>query len=168
MAKSNYDTNTGHRFISKAKTAFKIHIHCPDDTVMHRSVGYIKIGEQAGLKKAIALRNKLGKEMWGRHWKRVLTERDLFTRLPHSLEPRIIYKPNPRVGNPDHKEPFYLASWHEKTSDGKSQYRSKLASINRYGKLAAYNITKRALQDAYADVIDIVLFMNRATTVTLK
>lgn len=64
MTKSNLETNTGHRFISKAKTAYKIHIHTPDDKVLHRSVGYIRIGERKGLKKAIKLRNELGREMW--------------------------------------------------------------------------------------------------------
>ena len=57
MSKSNLITNTGHRFISKGKTAFKIHIHTPDDTVLHRSVGFVRIGEKKGLKKAIKLRN---------------------------------------------------------------------------------------------------------------
>ncbi|MBF4371388.1 Fe3+-citrate ABC transporter substrate-binding protein, partial [Vibrio anguillarum] len=30
---SNYETNTGHRFISESDNCFKLHIHCPDDTV---------------------------------------------------------------------------------------------------------------------------------------
>ncbi|MBO0236589.1 Fe3+-citrate ABC transporter substrate-binding protein, partial [Vibrio parahaemolyticus] len=40
--KSNFETNTGLRFISKAETAFKIHIHTPEDKILHRSVGYIR------------------------------------------------------------------------------------------------------------------------------
>lgn len=71
MSKSNLITNTGHRFISKGKTAFKIHIHTPEDTVLHRSVGFVRIGEEKGLKKAIKLRNELGQQMWGKFWRRL-------------------------------------------------------------------------------------------------
>lgn len=168
MKRSNYETNTGHRFISKAKTAFKIHIHCPDDTVLHRSVGYIRIGEKAGLKKAIKLRNELGKELWKKHWKRVLNEPDWFTRLPHSLEPKIIYKPRPSKANPTHKEPYYIAKWYGKAEDGKRKVYSKLAPINKLGKLAAYQVAKQALMDAYKDDINIIRYMERMTIVSLK
>ncbi len=48
MSKSNLTTNTGHRFISKGKTAYKIHIHTPpEDKILHRSVGgFIRLGEE--------------------------------------------------------------------------------------------------------------------------
>lgn len=97
MSKSNLETNTGHRFISKAKTAYKIHIHTPDDKVLHRSVGFVRLGEKKGLKKAILLRNELGSAMWGKFWRRILKDPYLMTRLPHSLEPKIIHKPRPTL-----------------------------------------------------------------------
>ncbi|MCV5979335.1 hypothetical protein OFO29_44000, partial [Escherichia coli] len=75
---------------------FKIHIHTPEDKILHRSVGYIRIGEKKGLKKAIRLRNEIGIKLWGKKlWKRVLNEPELFTRLPHSLEPKLIEKNAP-------------------------------------------------------------------------
>lgn len=88
MNKSNLTSNTGHRFISKGKTAYKIHIHAPDDKVVHRSVGFIRIGEKKALEKAIQLRNELGKEMWGKFWNRLLKEPYLMTRLPHDSNPK--------------------------------------------------------------------------------
>ncbi len=113
--KSNLKTNTGHRFISKSErnTAFKIHIHTPDDTLLERSIGYKIIGEKKALKKAIKLRNQLGREMWKKHWSRVLHDETLITRLPHTLEPKIIKKPSPTIAEPNKKTPYYMARWTE-------------------------------------------------------
>ncbi|PJC86031.1 Fe3+-citrate ABC transporter substrate-binding protein [Vibrio sp. HA2012] len=168
MNKSNLVTNTGHRFISKGKTAFKIHIHTPDDTVLHRSVGFIRIGEEKALQKAISLRNELGYEMWGKFWKRILQDPYLMTRLPHELEPKIIYKAHSTKENPDHKEKYYIAKWREYTDDGKCKHRSTLCSINKYGKLAAYLKTKKKLLEVHKDNLEILMFMGRINSIDLK
>lgn len=135
MKKSNLETNTGHRFISKAKTAFKIHIHTPSDTVLHRSVGYIRIGEEKGLKKAIKLRNELGSEMWGKFWRRLLKDPYLMTRLPHSIEPKIIFKPRPTKESPNAKDECYIAAWRNYDENGKLIYRSVVCSIKNMDDL---------------------------------
>lgn len=168
MKKSNLETSTGHRFISQSKTAFKIHIHTPDDTVVHRSVGFIKIGEKEGLKKAIALRNELGKEMWGKFWGKLLKDPYLMTRLPHNLEPSIVYKPSPTLSDPDHRDACYIAKWRELCDDGKYRYRTKVCSINKHGKLAAYTQTKKALLVAHKDNLKILEFMGRLHSIDLK
>ena len=124
MGKSNLTTNTGYRFISKGKTAFKIHIHTPDDKVLHRSVGFVRIGEEKALKKALNLRNELGCEMWGKFWNRILKDPYLMTRLPHDLEPKIILKAHASKENPNHKEQYYIAKWREYSDDGKCKHRS--------------------------------------------
>ncbi len=164
MNKSNLTTNTGHRFISRGKTAFKIHIHTPDDTILHRSIGFMRIGEEKALKKAIELRNQLGKEMWGKHWNRLLKDPYLMTRLPHDLEPKIIYKSK----DPETSAGYYIAKWREHLEDGKFKYRSKVCSIDKHGKLAAYSIAKRALLEAHKDNIDILIFMGRLNSIDLK
>ncbi|SJN55041.1 Fe3+-citrate ABC transporter substrate-binding protein [Vibrio ruber] len=168
MKKSNLETNTGHRFISKAKTAYKIHIHTPDDKVLHRSVGFIRIGEKKGLKKAILLRNELGRQMWGKHWRMLLKDPYLMTRLPHSLEPKIIYKPRPTKDNPNYRDACYIAAWRTYDEQGKCHFKSVVCSINKHGKLAAYTKTKKALLDAHKDYLDILIFMGRLNSIDLK
>ncbi|MCG3744702.1 Fe3+-citrate ABC transporter substrate-binding protein [Vibrio cincinnatiensis] len=168
MRKSNLETNTGHRFISKAKTAYKIHIHTPDDTVLHRSVGYIRIGEKKGLKKAIKLRNELGREMWGKFWRQILKAPYLMTRLPHSLEPKIIYKPRPTKENPDYRDACYIAAWRCYDNEGNCVFKSVVCSIKKHGKLAAYTKTKKALLDAHNAYLDILIYMGRLNSIDLK
>ncbi len=168
MTKSNLDTNTGHRFISRAKTAYKIHIHTPDDKVLHRSVGFIRIGEKNGLKKAILLRNQLGSEMWGKHWRLLLKDPYLMTRLPHTLEPKIIYKPRPTKENPDYRDACYIAAWRTYDSEGKCKFHSVVCSIQKHGKLAAYTKTKKALLTAHKKHLDLLIFMGRLNSIALK
>ncbi|GAD77795.1 hypothetical protein VAZ01S_092_00060 [Vibrio azureus NBRC 104587] len=168
MSKSNLITNTGHRFISKGKTAFKIHIHTPDDTVLHRSVGYVRIGEEKGLKKAIQLRNELGKDMWGKFWPRLLKDPFLMTRLPHSVEPKIVHKPNPTLENPENRDACYIAKWREFDEHGEYKYKTIVRSINKYGKLAAYMQTKKALLEAHKDNLELLSFMGRLQSIDLK
>ncbi|RJX71640.1 Fe3+-citrate ABC transporter substrate-binding protein [Vibrio sinensis] len=168
MPKSNLITNTGHRFISKAKTAYKIHIHTPDDEVLHRSVGFIKLGEEQGLKKAIQLRNEIGLEMWGKFWPRLLKDPYLMTRLPHSLEPKIIFKPRPTKENPTAKDECFIAAWRNYDANGKLIYRSVVCSINKHGRLAAYTKTKKALLEANKENLEILDFMGRLTSIGLK
>lgn len=164
MGKSNLTTNTGHRFISKGKTAFKIHIHTPDDTILHRSVGFVRLGEKKALDKTIKLRNELGKEMWGKFWNRILKDPYLMTRLPHDLEPKIIYKSR----DPATSSGYYIAKWREYLGDGKFKYRSKVCSIDKHGKLAAYATAKRALLEAHKENIDLLMFMGRLNSIDLK
>ncbi len=152
-------SNTGHRFISKGKTCFKIHIHTPDDKTLHRSVGFVRIGEKKGLRKAIKLRNELGREMWGKHWNRVLNDPDLIIRLPHTLEPTYL-----TVTDQGKTLDVCQAMW----SDSESNRHCRRYSLNKYGKLGAYIKAKKALLDAHRDVIDILLFMNRINTIDLK
>ncbi len=168
MTKSNLVTNTGHRFISKGKTAFKIHIHTPDDTVLHRSVGFVRIGEEKALQKAIKLRNQLGKEMWGKFWPKLLKDPYLMTRLPHSLEPKIVHKPNPTQTDPQHRDTCYIAKWREFNEHGEYKYKTVVRSISKYGKLAAYSQTKKALLDAHQDNLELLTFMGRLNSVHLK
>ncbi|MGF1719788.1 Fe3+-citrate ABC transporter substrate-binding protein [Vibrio kyushuensis] len=168
MKKSNLITNTGHRFISKAKTAYKIHIHAPDDSVLHRSVGYVRIGEKKGLKKAIKLRNELGSEMWGKFWRRLLKDPYLMTRLPHSVEPKIIFKPRPTRDEPNKKDECYIAAWRTYDSDGKLVYRSVVCSISKHGRLGAYSKTKKALLEANKGNLEILEFMGRLNSIDLK
>ena len=104
MSQNNLIGATGYRFISKGQTAFKIHIHTPEDTVLHRSVGFVRMGEDKALKKTIKLRDELGRKLWGKFWPKVLREPYLMTRLPHSLEPKIVFKPNPTQTDPEHRD----------------------------------------------------------------
>ena len=168
MKKCNWETNTGHRFISKSKSTFKIHIHAPDDTVVHRSIGFIRMGEKKGLQKAIKLRNELGSAMWGKFWRKLLKEPHLMTRLPHSLEPRIIHKPRPTKKDPHATDACYIAAWRYYDENGKRIYKSVVCSIKKHGKLAAYSKTKKALLKANKENLKILEFMGRLNSIDLK
>lgn len=155
------EPTTDQRFISKSSTAFKIHIHCPDDTVLHRSVGFVRIGEEEGKRKAIKLRNKLGQELWGKYWTQVLHDEKLLIRLPHSLEPQIVYKPHPTKNKPNQRLKCYIAKWRTDTENEPKRYKTVVRSIDKYGKLAAYSQTKRAIMEAQQHNIPILQFMGR-------
>lgn len=151
------------RFISMTSKTYKIHIHTPDDTIIHRSVGYCKIGEEKGLKAAIKLRNELGKLLWKQFWPKVLSDDKLFLRLPHSLEPKIVNKPAPTLTDPNHRLSCYLAKWKEFDEHGNYKLKTVVRSIDKYGKLSAYTQTKQALLDAHKDLIPIIEYMERFT-----
>ncbi len=168
MKKSSLTTNTGYRFISKNRNTFKIHIHTPDDKTLFRTIGFVRIGESKGLKKAIKLRNELGKDMWGKFWRRLLNDPYLLTRLPHSIEPVIIQKPSPTQANPDNRDAYYLASWRELDENGESKCRSKVCSINKYGKKMAYKITKKAMLKGHKQNIEILIHMGRLKSSDVK
>lgn len=161
MGRSNFDTSTGHRFISKAKTAYKIHIHTPQDTIHHRSVGYIRIGEKAGLRKAIKIRNEIGYSLWGKFWKQILKDPALITRLPHSLEPKIVFKPHPTMSDPDNRHECYIAKWIKWDENGNQKISTVVKSIKKHGRLSAYTQTKRALLEGNKEHIEILQFMGR-------
>lgn len=139
------------RFISKGETAFKIQIHAPHDELVCRSVGFIKIGENKARREAVKLRNKLGRELWGKFWPRVLKEEDLFLRLTHSLEP---------IDMGD----YYQAMW----SDKKGVRHCRKRSIEAHGRLAAYTQCKKAILDAHSEEIELLRFMGRLSTIDLK
>lgn len=65
------------------------------------------------------------------------------TRLPHSLEPKIIYKPRPTLDNPDCRDACYIAAWRNYDDKGHCTFKSVVCSINKHGKLAAYTKTKK-------------------------
>ena len=167
-AKSNVETNTGHRFISKNETTFKVHVHAPDDTIIHRSVEFLRRGESIGLKKAIKLRNEIGSKLWGKHWRVVLKDPLFITRLPHSLEPKIVYKPRHMKDGTLTRSECYIAAWVEERPDGTRKTRSLVRSVEKHGRLAAYTACKRALLEGNSQYIEILDFMGRVATSKLK
>ncbi len=106
--------------------------------------------------------------MWGKHWRRILKDPYLMTRLPHSLEPKIIYKPRPTSDNPDSRDACYIAAWRDYDNKGKCTFKSVVCSINKHGKLAAYTKTKKALLEAHKDCLDILIYMGRLSSIDLK
>ncbi|MEZ8238629.1 MULTISPECIES: Fe3+-citrate ABC transporter substrate-binding protein [Vibrio] len=170
--KNNSSTTVGkvgHRFISKGRTAYKIHVPDSSITVQHLSVGFIKLGEKEALKIAIKKRNQLGKKFWGKHWKRILEDELLLGRLPRSLEPTLVYKPTPTLSDPDKKELCYLTKWRVlNTNSGKYQYKTVVRSIGKYGKLSAYIQTKSALLEAYSDILPIIEHIGRYSFAKFK
>lgn len=151
------------RFISETKRAVKIHVHMPDDTIVHKSFGALRDREKA-LKRAIKERDRIGKKAWGQFWERVLYEEGFFERIPHSMEPAYIEKPATLKSGEIARRPCYLAkwvNWEKTTPRGKTYYSSKVFSIEKYGKLAAYSMAKKALQEGYKNYIPIVNHMER-------
>ena len=91
------------------------------------------------------------------------------TRLPHSLEPKIIYKPRPTSDNPDSRDVCYIAAWRDYDNKGKCTFKSVVCSINKHGKLAAYTKTKKkAPLEAHKDCLDILIYMGRLSSIDLK
>ncbi|ANP79290.1 hypothetical protein A134_23030 [Vibrio crassostreae 9CS106] len=157
--KSNYDTNTGHRFISKGRTAFKLHIHLPDDTISHHSIGFIRQGEKKALAQAIRKRNALGNKAWGKHWHRVLHDKTLITKLPHSLEP---------LRMTENGKELYRAMWNTFSPDGKCTRHCMKRSVEKHGALSAYKQCKDKLLDVYKDYIPIISYMDRFNVIRFK
>jgi hypothetical protein len=54
------------------------------------------------------------------------------------------------------------------SDNGDYKYKTKVCSIRKHGRLAAYSQTKRALLDAHKDVIDLLIFMGRLNSIDLK
>ena len=48
------------------------------------------------------------------------------TRLPHSLEPKIVFKPNPTQSDPEHRDECYIAKWRVFAENGEYKYRTKV------------------------------------------
>ncbi|GHZ91760.1 hypothetical protein VCSRO82_3434 [Vibrio cholerae] len=63
--KSNLVSSVDHRFISKSDVAVKIHIHLPDGSLSHQSIGFIKSNEREALEKAISISNEIGENARG-------------------------------------------------------------------------------------------------------
>lgn len=150
---ANYQTSTGYRFISEGTNAYKVSIHLPDDTYVYSSIGFVTLGKKAALRKAIKTRNELGHRAWGKFWRRVLKEHDLIISLPHNLEPKLS-----KCGT------YYAAYW----SDENKKRKCRKRSVEKYGKLAAYMQCKRVLLDAHRKNLELLLFMDRLSTIDLK
>ncbi len=144
------------RFLSVTKTAYKIHIHLPDDTVTNRSIGYLKQGKEQGYISALKLRDQIGIEAWGKHWKRILNDPKIFHKLPKNLEPQLMADKNS-------SNQYYRAM---PVVNGKRVCFKR--SINKYGKLGAYLACKRKLLDAYEDDLELLSYMGRVPTIYLK
>lgn len=161
MSEKKFISNTGYRYISKSSSVFKIRIQTLEGKVIHRSIGFVRIGEKKALEKAVKLRDELGVAIWGQFWFRLLSEPYIMTRLPQSIEPKIIHKPKPTKEDPNNRYSCYIAKWREYNLMGEYQYRTMVRSINKHGKLTAYISTKKALLDAYQDKLDLLSFKGR-------
>lgn len=151
------------KFISDTARAVKIHVHMPDDTIVHKSFGALRDREKAR-KRAIKERDRIGKKAWGHFWERVLYEEGFFERIPHSLEPALVRKPATLKSGERVRRDYYLAkwvNWEKTTPRGKTYNKTRLFSIEKYGKLGAYSMAKKALQEGNKDYIDVVKHMDR-------
>ncbi len=151
------------RFISFGTKSVKIHLHLPDDTMYHRNIGSIKIGAAKAIKTAIRLRNKIGKKYWGPYWDRVLNEESFFERMPHSLTPALVYKPRTLKNGEIARSPYYLAKWldRERSTKEHRYFKSRVFSIEKYGKLSAFIKAQQALHEGYADYVPVMQYMER-------
>ncbi len=151
------------RFISFGTKSVKIHLHLPDDTLYHCNIGSIKLGAAKTIKVAIRLRNKVGKKYWGEHWEKVLNEESFFERMPHSLTPALVYKPATLKSGKKVRRACYLAKWldRERSTKEHRYFKTRVFSIEKHGKLAAYSMAKQALLKGYEDYIPVIQYMER-------
>lgn len=152
-------------YIYEGKTAYKIAIPTPDGKRIFRSVGFVKSGKRDALKRAVRMRNVLGKEVWHEHWNMVLNNPNLLANLPMTLEPLLVDK---KTGEST-SIPVYRVMWGRHDDElGKSKRVLRQYSINKHGKLGAYAKAKKAILDAHKNVLGLLIFMGRAKSVTLK
>lgn len=155
------------RFISKGKTAFKIHVPKPEGGVVHRSVGFIRKGKNKAKREAIKLRNDLGRQLWKKFWPRVLRDKSLLLRVKHlTTQPMFVSIPRKRnkYGHVINYHDVYRVNWMDE--NGVKRY--AIRSIRRHGKTAAYLITKRILFDGIHRYLDLLLFMEIITRADLR
>lgn len=163
-------TNTGECYITKTESSqrFNVSIPCPHTPRKRhfKSVGYGRLGESKGLKKAVKVRNELGKELWGVHWKTICDQPHLLKRLPKTLEPT--YKPEHWVIRKSDGEkvltPIYVAKWFNPAT-GLNE--TTTAKIETHGRLTAYTITKRALLTVYKNYLPLIRYMGRVEHTTV-
>ncbi|AVF93838.1 hypothetical protein AL552_08425 (plasmid) [Vibrio diabolicus] len=95
----------------------------------------------------------------GRCWDRVRKQFNLLARLPKSLEPRLT--------TIDGKQ-YYVARYTKYDENNQKHEHSIKVSVNAYGKLAAWTIAKRKLLKAHSDVMDVLLHIEKVSSVRLK
>ncbi|WP_407552643.1 hypothetical protein [Vibrio parahaemolyticus] len=98
-------------------------------------------------------------KLWGRFWDRVRKQFNLLARLPKSLDPRL---------TTINGKQYYVARYTKYDASNQKHEHSIKVSVNAYGKLAAWTIAKRKLLDAYSDVIDVLMHIEKVSTVKLK
>ncbi|WP_367989823.1 Fe3+-citrate ABC transporter substrate-binding protein [Vibrio sp. NTOU-M3] len=143
-------------YISKSKTAFKVYVPLPQGGYIHRTIGFILIGEKHALNKALKLRNQLGFTHWGVHWKRLLADPKLLLKLPRTLEPIVTYENGIET---------YRAMWTEYSSDGSRIRRCMKRSTDKHSRLSAYTQCKRKLESVYSEYHDLIRHMDRKNLV---
>ncbi|ELP5898618.1 Fe3+-citrate ABC transporter substrate-binding protein [Vibrio vulnificus] len=157
-----FKTNTGFRFISKSDVAFKITIPRPHGGYLYRTVGLLKLGEEKALRRAIKERDQLGKGLWGKFWSKIISDYAYLSNLPKNLEPMYFLDPadTSKLGE-------YRANWIENV-DGKKCKVARRYRVNAHGKLGAYMLAKKELQEAYKDKLELLKFMGRNSALTIK
>lgn len=157
-----FKTNTGFRFISKSDVAFKITIPRPHGGYLYRTVGLLRLGEEKALRKALKERDQLGKELWGKFWSKIISDYTYLSHLPRNLEPVFFLDPTDtsKLGE-------YRANW-TKFVDGKKDKVARRYRVSAHGKLGAYMLAKKELQEAYKDKLDLLKFMGRNSVLTMQ
>ncbi|WP_240207704.1 Fe3+-citrate ABC transporter substrate-binding protein [Vibrio sp. CyArs1] len=161
-APAYFKSNTGFRFISKGKNAFKLSIPKPEGRYIYRSIGYVRIGEEIALKKAIKERNRLGKQSWGKFWHSVVSDWTLLARLPKNLEPTLC-----KASDRKNETLEYRANWIERR-DGELFKVSRRYSCTKHGKLGAYTLAKKAILHANKEKLALLQLMGRGPIVKMK
>lgn len=161
-APDSFKTNTGYRFISKSNVAFKITIPRPLGGYVYRTVGLLKLGEEEAFNKAIKERDQLGQKTWGKFWNKILSDYTYLSHLPRNLEPMYFLDPKDtsKLGE-------YRANWITFV-DGKRGKVARRYKVSAHGKLGAYMLAKKELQEAYKDKLDLLKFMGRNSVLTMQ
>lgn len=162
-APKHLQSNTGYRFISEGKTAYKIAIPKPLGGTQHKSVGFKKLGKKEALQKALVERNRLGKELWRGFWHRVVSDWTLLMRLPRSLEPH-----ERKASDKKSLTIEFVANWNSRNADGEVIKNSRRYSTSEHGRLGAYSKAKQALLTAHEANMPLLVFMERAPKIKLK
>lgn len=157
-----YRSNLDIRFISKGVKSIKVSVPLPrTQKKAYKNIGFIKIGEAAAIKKAVAWRDELGLKHWGKHWPYIIANWKTLVRFPrNSLEPIKMHT--------KHGTLSYAAYWSERDTNDNTVRKHRKYSTKKHGKLGAYLKAKRALLDAHQDRIELLLFMGKISPLDLK
>lgn len=145
------------RFITKAKSnSYKIYITGPDGKVYNRTVGFTKIGSEAGLQKALTKRENLGLELWGEFWPALVSDPNYLYRLPRTMEP-YLHQETDFFGDTSYQ---YRASWTVIGDDGsKITHELKRRISKKRDSKQAYAEAKAALLEAHEDILPVLRYM---------
>lgn len=141
------------KYLSFGEKCVKVHVMKPSGEMFSASVGFVKIGKDAAVAKAIKIRDGAGMRLWGEYWRVLLANENYLISLPSEDEPYLYSKPSPSGG----ELLYYQLNW----SDLNRKRHCMKRSVEKHGFDGAYEQCRTRLKTEYAAYAGIILYMKR-------